>query len=60
MDRGKEPRMPSTGQVPLPRREQIERKPVEVTGRAGPNEELVDAVDDLHGEIDSILESSRS
>jgi hypothetical protein len=52
--------MPSTGQVPLPRREQIERKPVEVTGRAGPNEELVDAVDDLHGEIDSILESSRS
>jgi hypothetical protein len=47
--------MPSTRQVPVRRREQIQPEEVEPTAAAGA-EELIDGIDDLLDEIDSILE----
>jgi Pup-like protein len=47
--------MPSTRQVPVRRREQIEPVEIDPTLVAGA-EELIDGIDDLLDEIDSILE----
>src|SRR5438094_4521360 len=51
----KEPKMPSTKQVQIRRREQDEPDGVDPTP-AGGAEDLIDGIDDLLDDIDSILE----
>ena len=48
--------MPSTRQVPVRRREQIEPEEIQPTPASGGGEELIDGIDELLDEIDTILE----
>lgn len=48
--------MPSTRQVPVRRREQVEPEEMEPAPAAGGGEELIDGIGELLDEIDTLLE----